>query len=357
MLHPTAVIGLGLALWCAAPQDGRRDPPPTAEQARVAKSMGEQLFRAGKHKAALERWNVVLRHNAADPVAWYFRAACHAGVGDAAAGLADTNKALALLPRWPKALAMRAGLKLLLGDYDGTIADQKRAIDLEREAGTPPHPRWLAVIEQATRMKDAVDKIKLGAAAPDVRLRDADRTSIRLSDLRDPEAPGALVMVFHGGFGSPSSLMQLARMREFQKRIEGCRARIVAVSRDTPTENKILAEEKGLAFPLLSDVDGVTSETYGFVDVLRPGAPAGTLLGIVVVDAAGKLRHRQAFINPARHAIDFKSFITQLSTITGVKPPKSDEDGKDGKDGNDGNDGKQDNGNDKKDSGTGSDGK
>lgn len=329
MSHCTAVIGLGLALWCAAPQDGRREPPPTDEQARVARSMGEQLFRAGKHKAALERWNIVLRHDAADPVAWYFRAACHAGVGDAKAALADADKALGLLPRWPKALAMRAGLRLLLGDYDGTIADQKRAIELEQEAGTPPHPSWLALIEQATRMKEAVDKLKLGGPAPDVRLRDAERKAIRLSDLRDAEQPGALVLVFHGGFGSPSSLVQLARLREFRTRIEGCRARIVAVSRDTPTENKILAEEKGVAFPLLTDVGGATSETYGFVDVLRPGAPPGTLLGLVVIDAAGKLRHREAFLNPARHAIDFERFITQLSAITGVKPPapKEGEDG------------------------------
>lgn len=329
MHHCLAALGLGIAL-CAAPQDGnqdnRREPPPTAEQARVARSMGEQLYRAGKHQAALERWNIVLRHNAKDPVAWYFRAACHAGAGDAKAALGDADTALALLPDWPKALAMRAGLRLLLGDYAGTVKDQKRAIDLEREIGKPPHPQWLAVIEQATRMQDAVAKLTLGGAAPDVRLRDAERKSIRFADLRDAAKPGALVLLFHGGFASPSSLAQLARVREYRTRIEACGARIVAVSRDTPTENKILAEEKGVAFPLLTDVGGATTETYGFVNVLRPGAAPGTLLGIVVVDAEGKLRHREAFLNPARHGIDFDKFITQLSAITGVKPPSDETD-------------------------------
>lgn len=336
----TTTVGLALAL-CGplqdpvqdakqdGKQDGRREPKPTAEQARVARSMGEQLYRAGKHKAAIERWNVVIRYDAKDPVAWYFRAASHAGIGNATTALSDADQALTLLPAWPKALSMRAGLRLLLGDYDGTIKDQKRAIALEQEVGKSPHPQWLAVIEQATRMKEAVAKLTTGGTAPEVRLRDAARKSIRLADLRDAEKPGALVMVFHGGFGSPSSLAQLSRLREYRAQIEGCNARLVAISRDTPTENKILAEEKGVDFPLLTDVGGATTETYGFVNVLRPGAPPGTLLGIVVIDAAGKLRHREAFLNPVRHAIDCEQFVKQLSAITGVKPP-SDDDGDNG---------------------------
>lgn len=328
MTLTTASLGVLVAL-CLAPagqDEGRHQPPPTAEQARVARNMGEQLYRAGKHEAALERWDLVLRFNAKDPVAWYFRAASHAGMGDNTAALGDADQAITILPDWPKALAMRAGLRLLLGDYDGTIADQKQAIALEHKAGKNPHPQWLAVIEQAARMKEAVSKLTLGGDAPEVRLRDATRKAIRIEELQAGRK--ALVLIFHGGFGSPNSLAELSRIRQYRPRMEACGSHVLAVSRDTPTENKILAQEKGIDFPLLSDVAGATTETYGFVDVLRPGAPPGTLLGIVVIDAAGKLRHREAFLNPARRSIDFDAFIKQLSTITGVTPPP--EPGKDG---------------------------
>ncbi len=332
MMTVTATVALGCAL-CVAPQDGgRRQAPPTAEQARIAKSMGEQLFAAKKYKASLERWDIMVRFRKSNPVPWYFRAACHAGLGDTTQALVNIDHALTLLPDWPKALAMRAELHLLTGDYDATIKDQRRAIALEQEIGKKPHPRSLAVIEQATRMREALAKLTMGGDAPDVRLRDAVRKSIRLSDLRDAKNPQALVVVFHGGFGSPNSLAELSRVREFQKQITGCHARIIAVSRDNPTENKILVEDKGLTFPLLSDVDGTTIETYGFVNVLRPGKPAGTLLGVVVIDAAGKLRHREAHIDAGR-SIDFKAFIKALSTITGVKPPSEDEDGDGGDEG------------------------
>jgi peroxiredoxin len=331
MMTTTATIALS-CLLCLAPQDeGPRQAPPTAEQARVAKSMGEQLFAAKKYQASLKRWDIVVRFKQSNPVPWYFRAACHAGLGDTAQALTNINQALTLLPDWPKALGMRAELHLLAGDFAATIADQRRAIALEQEIGKKPHPRSLAVIEQATRMREALTKLTLGEDAPEVRLRDAERKSIRVSDLRDAKAGHALVIVFHSGFGSPHSRAELSRVREFQKQIVSCKARVVAVSRSNPTENKILAEDKGLTFPLLSDVDGATIETYGFVNVLRPGKPAGTLLGIVVIDAAGKLRHREAYLDAGR-SIDFKAFIKTLSTITGVKPPSEDEDGDDGDD-------------------------
>ena len=52
----------------------------TAQKLRIARQVGENLFKEGKFKASLSRWETVIGILKDNDVAWFYKAACHANL-------------------------------------------------------------------------------------------------------------------------------------------------------------------------------------------------------------------------------------------------------------------------------------
>jgi peroxiredoxin len=321
-------LALGVAFGLLAGVGRAQDPPPpdeappTPAEARVARQLGENLWREGQYEAALREWQKVLRGDPTDAVAWYFEGACHARLRHHAEAIVGFDRALALRPGWTPALSARAGSALLAGDFAAAQRGLEAAIAAARNAGQAADPRDVQLLEQAVECQAGAKRAVVGEAAPTVRCRDTAERSVALADLV-PEArpPKAVVLLFHGGLRSRHDVGELARLREHLARLTATGAVLYGVSRDTPIENRILAEEKGLPFPLLSDTEGATTAAYGMVDLRLPGEEPGTLLGVAILDGAGTLRHRALWLDPEA-TLDWKALAVIAGKITGTPPPE-----------------------------------
>ena len=56
---------------------------------------------------------------------------------------------------------------------------------------------------------------------------------------------------------------QLAGLQEIENELQAHHASVVAISVDHPEESRLLAQELGLGFPLLSDPNAAVTERYG----------------------------------------------------------------------------------------------
>ena len=305
------------------PPDGPppAEAPPTPAEAATARQLGENLWHEGKYESALREWQKVLRLYASDPVAWYFQAACLAQLRRHADAVAAFDRALALRPGWAPALAARAECALLTGDWAAAQRDFRAAIEAARAQGKAPNPRDVQLLEQAVECQAGERRAVVGEPGPAVRCRDTAGRSVALTDLvPEREPPKAVVLLFHGGLRSRHDVGELARLREHLERLTATGAWLYCISGDTPIENRILAEEKGLPFPLLADSERATATAYGMVDLRMPGEEPGTLLGIAILDAERRLRYRQVWLDPEA-TIDWKALAATAGKITGTPPP------------------------------------
>ncbi|MBK1659700.1 peroxiredoxin-like family protein [Paracraurococcus ruber] len=141
-----------------------------------------------------------------------------------------------------------------------------------------------------------------GAALPDVTLPDALGRPVRLRDL------GPVAIVFYRGGWCPYCNLQL---RAWQKELAAMTAAgvtLVAISPQTPDASLSTAEKNDLAFPVLSDSEGIAARAFGLLfempadlialytrfghDLPRINGPVGWALpipGTFVAGADGRL--------------------------------------------------------------------
>ncbi len=108
----------------------------------------------------------------------------------------------------------------------------------------------------------AAHALKVGNAAPDFILPDAQGEAVRLRALLDE---GPVVMVFYRGGWCPYCNLHL---RGFQRRLQEFRelgATVVAVSPQLPDNSLSTKEKAEIAFPVLSDVGNKVARQFGIV--------------------------------------------------------------------------------------------
>ena len=108
----------------------------------------------------------------------------------------------------------------------------------------------------------AARALKVGAAAPDFILPDAQGGPVRLRALLDQ---GPVVVVFYRGGWCPYCNLHL---RGFQRRLPAFRelgATVVAISPQLPDNSLSTREKDELAFPVLSDVGNKVARQFGIV--------------------------------------------------------------------------------------------
>ena len=102
----------------------------------------------------------------------------------------------------------------------------------------------------------------VGASAPAFVLPDARGGHVALADLL---GNGPVVLVFYRGAWCPYCNLQLAAFQGALEEIRATGAELVAVSPQTPDQSLTLAEQRALAFPVLSDAGNRVAGEYGLV--------------------------------------------------------------------------------------------
>ena len=101
---------------------------------------------------------------------------------------------------------------------------------------------------------------RVGERAPDFTLPGTDGTQVGLAEL---SGRNRVVLVFYRGSWCPYCDVQLRAFQARLDEIKAAGAELVAVSPQTPEESRSLAEERGLAFTLLSDAGNAVADSYG----------------------------------------------------------------------------------------------
>jgi peroxiredoxin Q/BCP len=117
----------------------------------------------------------------------------------------------------------------------------------------------LAVVLSFTSAGLANEQISVGDLAPEFELSDQHGQLHSLEDYRDQW----VVLYFYPKDDTPGCTTEACEFRDNIFAYKGLNAQILGVSLDDIESHKAFAEEFGLPFPLLADVEGVASTSYG----------------------------------------------------------------------------------------------
>lgn len=103
--------------------------------------------------------------------------------------------------------------------------------------------------------------VEVGDKAPDFRLPADDwQNEVSLAELT---AGGPVVLFFYSGDWSSVCSDQLGFLQASLELFSECGASVAAVSAATPWSHRAFAEQRGITFPLLSDLQGSILSDYG----------------------------------------------------------------------------------------------
>ena len=117
----------------------------------------------------------------------------------------------------------------------------------------------IAIILGFSSIGVANDNPAVGGPAPEFELSDQHGQLHSLEDYRDQW----VVLYFYPKDDTPGCTTEACEFRDNIFAFRDLNAQILGVSLDDVESHKAFAEEYGLPFPLLADVDGTTSTAYG----------------------------------------------------------------------------------------------
>ena len=117
----------------------------------------------------------------------------------------------------------------------------------------------LLVVFGFTSMGIANDQVAVGDVAPEFELSDQNGQLHSLEDYRDQW----VVLYFYPKDETPGCTTEACKFRDNIFAFKDLNAQILGVSLDDVESHKAFAENHGLPFPLLADVNGTASSAYG----------------------------------------------------------------------------------------------
>ena len=105
----------------------------------------------------------------------------------------------------------------------------------------------------------ANDRVSVGTLAPEFELPDQDGQLHSLEDYRDQW----VVLYFYPKDETPGCTTEACEFRDNIFAFRDLNAQIIGVSLDDVESHRAFAENHGLPFPLLADVEGNTASAYG----------------------------------------------------------------------------------------------
>jgi peroxiredoxin Q/BCP len=121
--------------------------------------------------------------------------------------------------------------------------------------------------------------------APDFTLKDERGEDWRLSEKRGQ----VVVMLFYPGDETPVCTKQMCSVRDRWDDYTETGAQIIGISTDTVESHRKFSQHHELPFHLLADPEGVVTSLYN----VRSWIPGRSARAVIVIDAEGRVRHRQ----------------------------------------------------------------
>ena len=157
-----------------------------------------------------------------------------------------------------------------------------------------------------TSLGMANDAIVVGSNAPDFELSDQDGQLHSLEDYRDRW----VVLYFYPKDETPGCTTEACEFRDNIFAFNDLNAQILGVSLDDVESHKAFAENHGLPFPLLADVEGAASSAYG-VKTRMFGMEVAKRQTFIIAPDGTIARHYEK-VNPAEHSKQVLADLEEL---------------------------------------------
>ncbi len=154
----------------------------------------------------------------------------------------------------------------------------------------------LAAIFSFTPLGFANDQVATGDAAPEFELPDQNGELHSLEDYRDQW----VVLYFYPKDETPGCTTEACEFRDNIFAYRELNAQILGVSLDDVESHKAFAENHGLPFPLLADVDGLVSTAYGVKTRMFGMTVAKRQTFIIAPD--GSIAKHYEKVDPSEHS-------------------------------------------------------
>jgi len=168
-----------------------------------------------------------------------------------------------------------------------------------------------AIILGFTSIGIANEQPVIGAAAPEFELSDQNGQLHSLEDYRDQW----VVLYFYPKDDTPGCTTEACEFRDNIFAFKGLNVQILGVSLDDVESHKAFAEEYGLPFPLLADIEGDVSTAYGVKT--RMGGMTVAKRQTFIVGPDGSIAKHYEKVTPAEHS---KQVLADLEKLTKVSP-------------------------------------
>lgn len=110
---------------------GHRDA--TLSEARLAKERGNEAFRRGAFKEAVDHYTEAIRCDPADHIFFSNRSACQVSLGNYEQALQDASRCVELKPSWPKGYLRKGQAEILLESYGQALATYNVGLQVDPE--------------------------------------------------------------------------------------------------------------------------------------------------------------------------------------------------------------------------------
>ena len=167
----------------------------------------------------------------------------------------------------------------------------------------------LVAVLSFTPIGIANEEISVGGMAPEFELADQQGQMHSLEDYRDQW----VVLYFYPKDETPGCTIEACEFRDNFFAFHDLNAQILGVSLDDVESHKAFAENHGLPFPLLADVDGVASAAYG-VKTRRFGMDLAKRQTFLIAPD-GTIAKHYSKVDPAEHS---KQVLADLAELAGA---------------------------------------
>jgi peroxiredoxin Q/BCP len=167
----------------------------------------------------------------------------------------------------------------------------------------------LAAIFGFTSIGIANDQVTTGDPAPEFELSDQNGQLHSLEDYRDQW----VVLYFYPKDETPGCTTEACEFRDNIFAYRDLNAQILGVSLDDVESHKAFAENHGLPFPLLADVDGDAATAYGVKTRMVGMTVAKRQTFIIGPD--GTIAKHYEKVKPAEHSDEVLADLKKLTSL------------------------------------------
>ena len=152
--------------------------------------------------------------------------------------------------------------------------------------------------------------LEVGKKAPAFTLESSDGGKVKLGDF----AGKVVVLYFYPRDNTPGCTIEAQEFRDVLPELKGMGAVVLGVSKDTIASHCKFRDKFGLKFPLLTDADGKTMESYGAWGdkVLYGKKSKGIIRSTVLIGKDGKVVKHWPKVSVKGHVDDVVAAVKDL---------------------------------------------